>query len=72
MRPASMHPLQTDPVYAQENRPNGSWYGAVDLGQGNVLFLGALGLESHVVLDGLSLTGSYETGSGGLVHRQWR
>ncbi len=64
MRPASMHPLQTDPVYAQENRPNGSWYGAVDLGQGAVLFLGALSLESHVVLDGLSLTGSYETGSG--------
>ncbi len=64
MRPASMHPLQTDPVYAKEHRPNGSWYGAVDLGEGSILFLGALGLESHVVLDGLSLTGSYETGSG--------
>jgi alpha-galactosidase len=64
MRPSSMHPMQTDPVYARETRPHGSWYGAVELPDGKVLFLGALGLESHVMLDGHSLVGWYETGNG--------
>jgi alpha-galactosidase len=60
MRPSGMHPMQTDPVYASESRPHGSWYGAVELADGQILFLGALGLESHVMLDGQSLTGWYE------------
>jgi alpha-galactosidase len=64
VRPSSMHSLHTDPVYARETRPNGSWYGAVELLNGQVLFLGALGLESHVMLDGQSLVGWYETGNG--------
>ncbi|MFA5874035.1 MAG: glycoside hydrolase family 36 protein [Anaerolineales bacterium] len=64
MRPSSMHSLHTDPVYARETRPNGSWYGAVELPDGQMLFLGALGLESHVMLDGQSLVGWYETGNG--------
>jgi alpha-galactosidase len=64
MLPSSMHALQTDPGFARERRPNGSWYGAVDLGEGSVVFLGALDLESHVMLDGLALRGSYEMGSG--------
>jgi alpha-galactosidase len=64
MRPSSMHPMQTDPVYAKETRPHGSWYGAVELPDGKVLFLGALGLESHVMLDSQSLVGWYETGNG--------
>ncbi|HEX7540551.1 MAG TPA: glycoside hydrolase family 36 protein [Anaerolineales bacterium] len=64
MRPSSMYSLHTDPVYARETRPHGSWYGAVELPDGQVLFLGALGLESHVMLDGHSLTGWYETGDG--------
>ena len=64
MRPSSMHSLHTDPAYARETRPHGSWYGAVELPDGQVLFLGALGLESHVMLDGQSLVGWYETGNG--------
>jgi alpha-galactosidase len=36
----------------------------VELPDGQVLFLGALGLESHVTLDGQSLVGRYETGNG--------
>jgi alpha-galactosidase len=64
MRPRILHPMQTDPAYARETRPHGSWYGAVEFPDGRVLFLGALGLESHVMLDGRSLTGWYETGYG--------
>ena len=64
MRPSSLHPMQTDPVYAREARPHGSWYGAIELFDGQIVFLGALGLESHVMLDGQSLIGWYETGNG--------
>ncbi len=31
LRPSIMHPREIDPVYALETRPNGSWYGAVEL-----------------------------------------
>jgi alpha-galactosidase len=64
MRPSSMHSIHTDPIYARETRPHGSWYGAVELADGQTVFLGALGLESHVLLDGQSLTGWYENGNG--------
>ena len=63
MRPSSLRAMQTDPVYANEIRPHGSWYGAVELADGQVLLLGALGLESHVRLEGgRSLAGWYEAG----------
>jgi alpha-galactosidase len=64
MRPSIYYPLQIDPVYARETRPHGSWYGAVELSDGQLLFLGGLGLESHIILDDQLLTGGYETGSG--------
>lgn len=64
MRPASLHPMQTDPVYVQEKRPHGSWYGMVEVEEGQLVFLGALGLDSHVILDGNFLKGSYESGRG--------
>jgi alpha-galactosidase len=64
MRPSILHPFHTDPVYALETRPHGSWYGAVDLPEGQALFLGALGLDSHVMLDGKSLIGWFEKGDG--------
>jgi alpha-galactosidase len=64
MRPSIMHPMQTDPVYVHDTRPNGSWYGAVEMENGQTIFLGALGLESHVALDGTSLKGWYESGNG--------
>ena len=64
LRPISQRSRVADPDYVTESRPNGSWYGAVETGDGRVIFLGALGLESHVHLEDMSLVGHYETGSG--------
>ncbi len=64
MRPACMHPMQTDPVYVRERKPNGSWYGTVELEKDQLVFLGALGLDAHVTLDGKNLKGLYESGKG--------
>jgi alpha-galactosidase len=64
MRPACLHPMQTDPAYVRDRRPNGSWYGAVEMENGQVIFLGALGLETHVALEGKSLLGWHEAGGG--------
>lgn len=63
-RPRVLHPLQTDPRYAQQRGHHGSFYGAVEFLDGTVLFIGALGLESHVELRGETLAGTYETGTG--------
>ncbi len=63
-KPALLHPLQIDPLYAQHPSSNGSWLGALDLGDGNILFLGALGLDSHVQWRDGKLQGWYESGSG--------
>jgi alpha-galactosidase len=64
MKPASFHSRQTDPVYARYPHPNGSWLGAVELPDGEIVFLGALGLEAHVALNGDQFQGWYESGSG--------
>ncbi len=64
MRPACMHPMQTDPVYVRERRPNGSWYGTVEMEKDQLVFLGALGLDAHVILDNKNLRGTYESGKG--------
>ena len=64
LRPSIMRARETDPVYVKEKRPNGSWYGAVELADGKIIFLGALGLESHVLIDDKTMTGWYETGEG--------
>ena len=64
LRPSIMHAREADPVYIRGKEPNGSWYGAIEMADGKVLFLGALGLESHVMLDNQTLKGSYETGAG--------
>jgi alpha-galactosidase len=64
VRPTILHPMQTDPVYIKKRIPNGSWYGAVELSDGRIIFLGGLGLGSHVTLDGQSLIGTYENGNG--------
>jgi alpha-galactosidase len=59
-RPYSLHPLQTDPAHALDAHPHGSWLGAVEMDGGQVVLLGALGLDSHVALRGTSLEGWYE------------
>jgi alpha-galactosidase len=64
IRPSSMNPMQCDPLYANDPRPHGSWYGVVELPDGKMIFLGALGLGSHVMLDAKSFVGWYESGNG--------
>jgi alpha-galactosidase len=61
-KPALLLPMQTDPRYARDARPNGSWVGAVELPDGRILLLGALGLETHVTLEGNRLAGWSEAG----------
>ena len=63
-KPAILHPMQVDPVYAKELRPHSSWVGAVEWNHGKILLLGSLGQGAHVTLNGLRLEGSYETGGG--------
>ena len=60
-KPVSLHPMQIDPVYAYNPNPNGSWVGAVELEDDNILLLGALGLDAHVALRGGALQGWYES-----------
>jgi len=61
-RPSILHPMQIDPLYARDHRPNGSWYGAVELPGGGIVLLGSLGLDSHVALNGNILEGWNEGG----------
>lgn len=61
-QPPILHPMQVDPQYVTERLPNGSWFGAVEFNDGKVLLLGALGLETHVRLNGDRLEGWSESG----------
>jgi len=63
-KPEILHPLQIDPLYARHPTPNGSWIGAVRFTDGNVLLLGALGVDSHVALHKSELHGWYEADEG--------
>ena len=58
-KPYILHPLQIDPVYATHPRPHGSWVGAVELADGRIILLGALGTDAHVELNG-GLKGTYD------------
>ena len=71
-KPALLLPMQVDPLYARHPSPNGSWLGAVDFADGNILFLGALGLDSHVQLRDGALQGWYEfVGRDSIPPCQW-
>ena len=59
-KPAILHPMQTDPLYVRHPAPNGSWLGAVQFEDGNILLLGSLGLDAHVALHDHQLHGWYE------------
>jgi len=63
MKPDLFHSRQTDPVYARYPNPNGSWLGALEFADGNILLLGALSLEAHVAYRQGVLGGWYETGN---------
>jgi alpha-galactosidase len=56
-KPAIYHPLQVDAEHIYDPNPNGSWLGAVEFTDGNILLLGALGLDSHVSLGQNQLSG---------------
>jgi alpha-galactosidase len=60
-KPDVMIPRIVDPVYAKHPSANGSWVGAVEFEDGNILLLGALGLESHVQYRDGNLAGWYES-----------
>jgi len=64
MRPRNQQSRVADPMYVNDTRPNGSWYGAVELLDHQIIFLGSLGLEAHVALEGNILKGWLEIGSG--------
>jgi alpha-galactosidase len=49
-KPALFHPLQVDAEHVHKKYLNGSWLGAVEFEDGNILLLGALGTDAHVSL----------------------
>ena len=51
-----------DPLYAYAKNHVGAWVGAVELGENDILLLGALGLGGRVELNGAALKGSCEVG----------
>ncbi|MDO8755168.1 MAG: alpha-galactosidase, partial [Anaerolineales bacterium] len=59
-KPAIFHPLQGDVEYVYENNPHGSWLGAVEFEDGNILLLGALATDAHVHLVENQLSGHGE------------
>jgi alpha-galactosidase len=53
-----------DPVYGHSPLHTSAWVGAVELADGSIILLGALDLGGRVELEGTSLRGFYEIGSG--------
>jgi alpha-galactosidase len=53
-----------DPLYAFAENHTSAWVGAVELADNTILLLGSLDLRGRVELDGTSLTGFFENGSG--------
>ncbi len=70
-KPHLLNPMQIDPVYANHPFPNGSWVGAVELENGKILLLGALGLDSHVQFNNGILQGWYENNHIKPGEQQW-
>ena len=48
--PAIFHPLQVDAQHVHNKHPHGSWLGAVEFEDGNILLLGALATDANVSL----------------------
>lgn len=55
--PAIFHPLQVDAEHVHKKYQNGSWLGAVEFSDGNILLLGALATDANVSLVQDQLTG---------------
>ena len=58
--PAIFHPLQVDAQHVHNKYLNGSWLGAVEFADGNILLLGALNTDSNVSLVEDQLSGRSE------------
>jgi alpha-galactosidase len=63
-KPAIFHPLQMDAEYLNNQNPHGSWLGAVEFADGNILLLGALATDAHVHLVEDQLSGWFEADAG--------
>ena len=63
-KPAIFHPLQVNAEFALEKNPNGSWLGAVEFSDGNILLLGALSTDAHVFLVENQLSGKFDADDG--------
>jgi len=61
VRAVDMRIKDEDPGYALHRNHIGCWLGAVELGENDILLVGALDLSGRVELDGQSLHGFYET-----------
>src|SRR5215208_7354700 len=55
-----------DPVYTFARNHISAWVGAVELGEEDILLLGALDLSGRIELDGATLKGFYEDGQDGI------
>jgi alpha-galactosidase len=58
--PAIFHPLQVDAQHVYNKYLNGSWLGAVEFADGNILLLGALATDANVSLVENQLSGRSE------------
>ncbi len=63
-KPAIFHPLQMDAEYLNNQNPHGSWLGAVEFADGNILLLGALATDAHVHLVEDQLSGWFDADAG--------
>jgi alpha-galactosidase len=59
-KPAIFHPLQLDAEHVHKKYLNGSWLGAVEFEDGNILLLGALATDTNVSLIENQLSGQSE------------
>jgi len=59
-KPDIFHPLQIDIEHLDESNPHGSWLGALEFKDGNILLLGALATDGYVSLVQDQLWGSSE------------
>ena len=59
-KPAIFHPLQVDAEHVHKKYLNGSWLGAVEFADGNILLLGALATDANVSLVEDQLSGQSE------------
>jgi alpha-galactosidase len=63
-KPMIYHPLQVDAEHVNDLNPNGSWLGAAEFTDGNILLLGALATDAHVSLVQDQLSGRFEADAG--------